>query len=366
MKTLCNAVPLITTLLLIMTTSAYSQADVEGLIRSTGQFPKLELYDNGPGEFRVEFNAREAGDNIFLESFRGDIRIGASDNGGTPSNYLTLNPEGFLGFNDQIPEAPIHINDPTFDYNLLLSGTGINWNKDNGETWGSIGHFLGSFVVNNTTTPTNPALATFLLSTDDAGGNNDPHILISGDGNVAIGHDVAQPLSDLVLSHSNCSTGCSDEAVRFNNTNGNNWWGFYTSSVTGNLLLYSKLQGDNIIGTFNDNSGAYSSSSNEALKSNIRTLPDVLKKVSSLRPAEYNYKSQKNMAEKHIGFIAQELNTVFPEFVTHIEDQDMYTVNYAGMSTVAIKAIQEQQVIIESLQQTINDLETRLQAVESK
>lgn len=51
------------------------------------------------------------------------------------------------------------------------------------------------------------------------------------------------------------------------------------------------------------------------------------------------------------GFIAQEVESVFPELVFKGSDnpaQDFYTMDYAGFGVVAIKAIQEQQVQITS------------------
>ena len=51
-----------------------------------------------------------------------------------------------------------------------------------------------------------------------------------------------------------------------------------------------------------------------------------------------------------IGLIAQEANWLFPEFVKHDEGdgEDRYLMDYAGFGIVAIKAIQEQQEIIEA------------------
>ena len=61
------------------------------------------------------------------------------------------------------------------------------------------------------------------------------------------------------------------------------------------------------------------------------------------------------------GFIAQELQELFPQFVYYGGDnQVLYTVDYAGMSVIALKAVQEQQEIIESLQAQIEDLKAIL------
>jgi hypothetical protein len=59
----------------------------------------------------------------------------------------------------------------------------------------------------------------------------------------------------------------------------------------------------------------------------------------------------------YTGFLAQELEQVFPQFVYYGgDDQVTYSVDYASMSVIALKAIQEQQVQIEALKEEIRVL----------
>ena len=61
------------------------------------------------------------------------------------------------------------------------------------------------------------------------------------------------------------------------------------------------------------------------------------------------------------GFIAQELEKVFPQFVYYGgDDQVVYTVDYGSMSVIALKAIQEQQVQIEYLKRELEELKALL------
>ncbi|MFO7703051.1 MAG: hypothetical protein R6V37_08720 [Psychroflexus maritimus] len=64
------------------------------------------------------------------------------------------------------------------------------------------------------------------------------------------------------------------------------------------------------------------------------------------------------------GVIAQELKEIFPEFVHQDEENEYMGVNYAGLSVVAIKALQEQQTEIEELKAKINTQNKNLEEIE--
>ncbi len=140
-------------------------------------------------------------------------------------------------------------------------------------------------------------------------------------------------------------------------------WGLF---VDGNqsLRLY---QGASHRGTFDWLSGAYSSTSDIRLKENITATGGLLDKIKDVQVVRYTYKADKDQ-HPQLGYLAQELEKQFPEFVNKPEEVDgkenNYTVNYAGMSAVAIKGIQEQQAIIENLQQVIATLQARLEKLE--
>ena len=83
----------------------------------------------------------------------------------------------------------------------------------------------------------------------------------------------------------------------------------------------------------------FNQSSDRRLKSNIRDLNPILDKILQLKPCSYTLKSDETQTER-IGFIAQELEEIFPQFV--FTDKDGYkSINYASMVALCIKAIQE-------------------------
>jgi len=83
----------------------------------------------------------------------------------------------------------------------------------------------------------------------------------------------------------------------------------------------------------------------------------------ALNPVSYQWKSGED-TRSHIGFLAQELETVIPEAVykptgNSETSTDKYGVNYSTIIPVLVKAIQEQQ-------QQIDELKTRVRALENK
>lgn len=112
-----------------------------------------------------------------------------------------------------------------------------------------------------------------------------------------------------------------------------------------------------------DTDGSYMSLSDRRLKSNIQDVSNVLNRLVHLPAKSYTYKSDKT-AKSTIGFIAQEVEQFFPELVG--EKDGFKSVNYSGFAVLAVKAIQEQQEIIEKQASIIEDVLKRLEQLEAK
>jgi hypothetical protein len=116
------------------------------------------------------------------------------------------------------------------------------------------------------------------------------------------------------------------------------------------------------------NDGGYVSFSDRRLKNNIQTLPSILDKVLRLQPVQYQMKKNNQSGRISMGFIAQDVKDLFPGLVHVLPDSvsnknggdDLYAVNYTGFGVLAIKAIQEQQQLIEMLQARIDLLERKI------
>lgn len=78
----------------------------------------------------------------------------------------------------------------------------------------------------------------------------------------------------------------------------------------------------------------------------------------SLGIKRYQFKSDPDQT-MYYGLLAQELEKIFPENVINSSDtgsNGIYTVDYASLSVIALKAVQEQQAQIEALRMEIEKL----------
>ena len=121
---------------------------------------------------------------------------------------------------------------------------------------------------------------------------------------------------------------------------------------------------------------AYQTYSDSRIKTNIQTLSYGLDIVKQLKPSQYKHHNsikedgqfvKQDEGANDIGFIAQEVLPLIPEVVSVPEDvdKDLYSISYPKLTAVLTKAIQEQQTIIEAQTTSINDLKTRIEALES-
>ena len=101
--------------------------------------------------------------------------------------------------------------------------------------------------------------------------------------------------------------------------------------------------------------------SDERLKENIKPLESQLNNIKQLKPSRFDWKDQtKSRYTDDVGFIAQEIRNILPILVTGDESEgDMLSVDYSKLTPILVKALQEQQEIIESLTKRIEDLENK-------
>jgi hypothetical protein len=104
--------------------------------------------------------------------------------------------------------------------------------------------------------------------------------------------------------------------------------------------------------------------SDQRLKENIRDLDDGLEKVLALKPRKFDWKENKGENIKNArGFIAQELELVFPDMISNWideppEGEEPYKAVNANLIPSLVKAIQEQQSLITALTARITALES--------
>ncbi|MBK9338678.1 MAG: tail fiber domain-containing protein [Lewinellaceae bacterium] len=145
-------------------------------------------------------------------------------------------------------------------------------------------------------------------------------------------------------------------------------WDFRVNGFDGSLNLHNNFFGGGLpVGIFATN-GFYTPS-DKRFKKDIVGTGSILDKVAALNPVYYHYNQESADAKRTIGFVAQEVDVLFPELVSQhrAEDGNTYLgVNYAGFGVLAIKAIQEQQEQINVLLQEKNQLLQRLNSLEAR
>ena len=115
-------------------------------------------------------------------------------------------------------------------------------------------------------------------------------------------------------------------------------------------------------GQIESSTGAFTQGSDRRLKTEIEPVGKSLEKLVKLNPSSYYYKDSRSWAkQRSIGFIAQELQEQFPELVV-TSDEGYLMINYSGITVMAVKAIQEQQIIIQELEEKTK----RMEAIEKE
>ena len=170
---------------------------------------------------------------------------------------------------------------------------------------------------------------------------------------------------NVVLGFIGSSTDQDRGGIGLYNEGNNSWWMSPGASSDPDLGLYY-VTGNNLqkVGEFSRTNGQYTQLSDRRVKQNIGTLTNVMSSLKALRPVSYNYIFDADQ-NQDVGFIAQEVEKEFPHLVDEMDD-GLKGVNYAGFSVIAIKAIQEQQEIIEDQQRTIDQLMERVTKLEAK
>ena len=86
--------------------------------------------------------------------------------------------------------------------------------------------------------------------------------------------------------------------------------------------------------------GVISCSSDIALKKNVESVGSTLSRVLALNPVTYNWNTQTDGEDRQAGFIAQEVETVFPDLV-RTNSSGYKTLSMLGMVPYLTEAIQE-------------------------
>jgi hypothetical protein len=135
--------------------------------------------------------------------------------------------------------------------------------------------------------------------------------------------------------------------------------------------IESDAQGDfnfyyfnNLAGYINGLTGAYVNVSDARLKKNIHNVQPMLARAMKLAPKTYRFAAGGPQARTTYGFLAQDVERLFPEMVATHPVTGMKSIAYQDFGLVAIETIKEQQGLLQQLDQTIEVLSKKLAALE--
>jgi hypothetical protein len=156
----------------------------------------------------------------------------------------------------------------------------------------------------------------------------DHKLWLSGDGNLGIG--TTNPQRPLHITRGG--------GIRIDDPSiGGRFFQIFFESGNGTIIFYHQ----NGNGQFMRQDGNWFHNSDVALKENVAGLSGVLDKVMRLRPVSFDWKAGKLPG---LGFIAQEVEPVFPELIAEHEGPEtgkLKGLPYSAFGVLAIAALQE-------------------------
>ncbi len=307
----------------------------------TNELQTLSL--NGPA-----LSISGSGSVVYLDTLLNNAGIGLWTSSGT--NIYNAN-IGNVGVGTTTPARPLHVKGNQEALRIEGSEAGVGFANGNAAS-ATITKSAGDFAL-TTLDSSNIVMATGAGKAFYLGGLT---------GNVGLGN-ISHPTARLRVSHANGFAG-----VMIENVGSGGQWDFRVNGLTGALELYNNFSaGIAPVGVFQTN-GLYVPS-DKRLKQDIQSVAHVLDRLARLRPVYYRYNGESGNARRSVGFLAQEVEELFPELVAHnpTPDGQVYLgLNYAGFSVLAVKAIQEQQEQLAELRKKNEQLEERLQALEKR
>jgi hypothetical protein len=130
------------------------------------------------------------------------------------------------------------------------------------------------------------------------------------------------------------------------------------NSATGYVAYFANS--GSATGLYISNTAAWQSTSDERLKTDIQDL-DAVSRLMQIKPKSYLWKSQATSDEptkRNLGFIAQEVQEVFPELVGESPD-GMLSVEYTGLIAPLVNTIQFLKAEIDALKAEVTALKAQ-------
>lgn len=166
--------------------------------------------------------------------------------------------------------------------------------------------------------------------------------------------------------------------IELRHTGSTHYYTFGYHSASGDPALYSSAGNSGYLGTSSNYLNeirvySYTEHSDARSKEEVRPLEDgtSLDRLKAIRPVSYVHKAAKELAppgadgkpgnpKREIGFLAQNVLKAIPEAAFHDKKADSYGVQYSRVIPVLLKAIQEQQKVIDAQDDQIKAIKKRM------
>jgi hypothetical protein len=119
-----------------------------------------------------------------------------------------------------------------------------------------------------------------------------------------------------------------------------------TSQILVRFTINNNAAGSGQITANGANAAAFGTFSDSRLKENIASIPSQLEKIVSLRPVEFDFK---NGSGHQIGFVAQEMQEVYPDVVGE-QDGFLTITGWSKTEARLVSAIKELAAKVQALE----------------
>lgn len=264
-----------------------------------------------------------------------------------------LSVSGRLGINNTVPNGDLHFSNTLANRKIVLLEDANNDHQYNGF---GINTFIMRYQAAALTSShvfyagSSPTTSVELMR-------------ITGNGEAGIGKIPLTSSDDsrLQIKQKGAQNGIGVEA-----SNSTNHWDFYvTTEGASNFNLYYNGA---FKGLFDNVTGAYTAASDRRLKKDITLQQPVLNSVMQLQAYRYHYVDNKSTDRFSNGFMAQEVQKLFPDAVVENDmknGEKRLGINYQYFTVLAIKGLQEQQQKIQLQDDKIQLQEERIEKLEA-
>jgi hypothetical protein len=347
----------------IGTTSPGQKLDVAGYAMAGTATYRTTIYGDGSGA-RINFGTPASiaslgqigayGSLFNIDSSNGDIsfQFGASEK-------VRITTGGNVGIGTTSVGALLAVNGNAF----FASKVTIK-----GSAAGTLGNSSGLELYQDSATDTS-YLYNYYNGPLLLGTNNTERVRITGGGNVGIGTtspgyklDVVENVNSFAASVTNTNTNGSAGGLRIIKSNGGQA-ALYIDNTGGYGNAATILGGNVGIGSASpayaldvNGTGRFTAiieTSTRTLKNNIESYSTDINKFKQLEPVSFTWK---NTDKQDVGLIAEDVDKLFPEFVSKTDEGEVTGINYGKLSTIFINVLKQQQHKIEELEDKIKKL----------